>query len=158
MPPFSIKREGIPRGRATDRADAKLLRGARIDLAVVMARDEHADVEVEDAGEGQHEMLPVPHGEDDRGKVNVFAIGLGRIEGEPTGQVDQAEIGRGQACRRALDLRRAQQPAGQRLTWRFRRHAADDGGFRLGGCGLCRRLRGRRARALFDGLIHSPSF
>ena len=89
---------GIARGRAADRAHAELLRDPGIDLAVVVARDEDADVEVEDAGEGQHEMLAVPHGEDDRGEVDVLAVGIRRIEGEAAGQVDEAEIVRDEAA------------------------------------------------------------
>ena len=106
MPPFWSMREGLRAVEPRMVPHAELLRDAGVDLAVVVAGDEDADVEVEDAGERQHEMLPVPHREDDRGEVDVLAVGIRRIEGETAGQVDEAEIVRDETRRRLPGRRR----------------------------------------------------
>ena len=87
--------------------------------------DEDADVEVEDAGEGQHEMLAVPHGEDHRGEMDVTAVGVLGVEAEAARRVDEAEIVDGKPGDGVLDEGCPQQPR------REPRRAARRPGYRL---------------------------
>src|SRR4029079_3809449 len=76
---------GIARGRSADRADPKLLGNSCVDLAVVMARHQNAYLEIEDSRKGQHQVLTVPHRENDRREMDVTRIWLGWIETQTAG-------------------------------------------------------------------------
>ena len=85
---FAVMRAG-----AADGLDAEPVGGARIDLAVAVARDQRLDavLGVVALDERRQEMLAVPHGDDHRHFRDV--VDVGRLEGDAAVRVpDQTEI------------------------------------------------------------------
>ena len=74
--------------RAANGLDTEPFRGDRIHLAVAMARDQRLGGQVRPFDEGRHEMLSVPHGENDGEVGNDALVDVGRFVPwhHPTGQ------------------------------------------------------------------------
>src|SRR6476660_3723605 len=77
--------------------------GNGIELAVAMARDQRYGPVLRTLGEGDHEMLAMPHGRDDGlGRPDAI-VDVGGIEDETISALDQTQIGRQQEAQAFLN-------------------------------------------------------
>ena len=82
------------RAGAADGAHAEMAQRDRVELAVAGARDEARGAVLRALGEMDHEVLPVPHGGDDRHQRPDVVVGVRRLHDAAVGAPHEAEIAR----------------------------------------------------------------
>ena len=106
---FAVK-FAVMRAGAADGADAQLLGGDGVDLAVAVARDQHLGAEffLVALDERRQEMLAVPH-RDDRRRLHRV-VDRRRLEGLAAGVPDQPQIPRPRRSNGVLKCGRCDDP------------------------------------------------
>ena len=103
----------IVRAGAADRPDAQPLSGDRVHLAVAMTRDQDFHLVLGPAEERQHEVMPVPHRDDDRPILTDPLVDIRRLDDKTIGSEHQAEVFGRQHSHRLLKRKRVHQPLQQ---------------------------------------------